>query len=258
MSLRNRVRLIAIVPPALWVVVNVWFLRSERFGTGWTLLSAFLAVAIGMFFASLVMRGYLNRFRLAIAQEDVPAARRLLEGLTDFYRWRGREVIKTYGINVLVLEERYQEALDGLRALELQKIGEKGIPVVKSQIAWCIAQLGDPAKAADLIRAVLPQMEAMGPEYRASAQLTFGVSIFLMGKAAEAVPQLEEVYGSATDHTSRKATAAFYLGESYSALGNPSGARQAYQNAVEALPNGRFGIRASKRLAELGSKNTKV
>jgi hypothetical protein len=136
---------------------------------------------------------------------------------------------------------------------DVKKIGEKGSAAIKSQIAWCTAQLGDPARAADLIHSVLPQMQIMGPEYSGSAQLVLGVSNFLMDKAAEAVPHLEDAYTSASAHTSRKATAAFYLGESYAALGNASGARQAYQNSAETLPNGRFGIRASKRLAGLGS-----
>jgi tetratricopeptide (TPR) repeat protein len=249
MSLRNRVRLIAIAPIVLWVIVNVWFVPSEHFGSGWMLLSAFLAIFIGMLLAQLVNQRFLNRFRLAIAREDIPAARRLFEGLADFYRWRGREVIKTYGINILVIEERYQAALDELRALDVKKIGQKGIPFVKSQTAWCLAQLGDPSEAIDLVHSVLPQMEEMGPDYLASAQLVLGVSNFLLGNAAEAVPQLEKVYASARDQTSRKATAAFYLGESYTALNQPAEARRAYQNAIDALPNGRAGIRALDRIS---------
>jgi tetratricopeptide (TPR) repeat protein len=249
MSFRNRVRLIAIIPVVLWLVVTVRFLPPERFGTVWMLLSAFLAVLLGMSLVNLVVRRYLNRFRVALAREDLATARRLLEGLSDFYRWRGREVITTYGINILLLEARFQEALDGLRALDVQKLGEKESTVVKSQIAWCTAQLGDPAKAADMIHAVLPQMETMGADYLASAHLALGVSNFLMGKAAEAVPHLETAYTSATARTSRKATAAFYLGESYSALSNPSEARRAYQNAIKALPNGRSGIRALERIS---------
>jgi tetratricopeptide (TPR) repeat protein len=251
MSLRNRVRLVAIIPVVLWLAVSVRFLPPERIGSLWMLLTAILAVIVGMFVANVVTRTYLNRFRVAIAREDLPTARRLVEGLTDFYRWRGREVVKTYGINILVVEERYQEALDGLRALDMQKIGPKGSPVVKSQMAWCLAQLGEPSKAADLINSVLPQMEPKGPQYLAGAHLVLGVSYFLMGRAAEATPYLEGVYAAAAARTSRKAAAAFYLGETYAALGNGSEARHAFQNATEALPSGRFGIRASKRLAEL-------
>ena len=249
MSLRNRVRLIAIIPVVLWLVVAVWFVPPDRFGPVWLLLSALLAVLLGLFLVNLVVRKYLNQFRAALAREDLPTARRMLQGLSDFYKWRGREVIKTYQINILLLEARFQEALDGLHALDMQKLGEKGSPVAKSQIAWCTAQLGDPAKAADIIRSVLPQMERMGPDYSASAQLVLGVSDFLLGKAAEAAPQLEKVYASARGQASRKATAAFYLGESYSALNQPAEARRAYQNAIDALPNGRAGIRALERIS---------
>lgn len=213
------------------------------------LLSAILAIVVGLILANLVSRRCLNRFRLALSREDIPAARRELEGLVDFYRWRAREVIKTYAINILVLEARFQEALDGLHALDMRKLGEKGSTVVRSQIAWCTAQLGDPAKAADLIHSVLPQMETMGPDYLASAHLALGLSNLLMGKAAEAVPHLETAYTAASAHTSRKATAAFYLGESYAALGNPSEARRAYQDAITALPNGRSGIKALERIS---------
>jgi len=255
MSLRNRVRLIAVLPVVLWLVVTVRFVPSERLRPVWMQLSAFRAVFLGMLFANLVARRYINHLRLAMAREDLPTARRLLEGLTDFYKWRGHELIKTYGINILLLAARFLEALAALHALDMQKLGEKGSTVVKSQIAWCTAQLGEPAKAADMMHAVLPQMETMGPDYMASAHLALGASNFLMGNAAEAVPHLETADTSATSHTSRKATAAFYLGESYSALRNPSEARRAYQNAIEALLNGRSGIRAWERIASLGARN---
>jgi hypothetical protein len=116
MSLRNRVRLIVLIPIALWVVVSVWLVPSDRFGSGLTILSTTLAIFVGLLLANVVSRRYLNRFRQAVAREDVPTARRLLEGLTDFCRWRGREVIKSYGISILISEERYQEALDGFHA----------------------------------------------------------------------------------------------------------------------------------------------
>jgi len=56
------------------------------------------------------------------------------------------------------------------------------------------------------------------------------------------------LFSSANAGPSRKTTAAFYLGESHSALGSTSDARSAYQQAQKTLPNGSFGIRALERL----------
>jgi tetratricopeptide (TPR) repeat protein len=248
MSLRNRVRVIAIVVIALWIVVGLWLLPAKEFGTDWMLLSAFLATLIGLAIVNLAVRPHLTRFRTALAHEDIPTAQQELAVLVDFFRLRGRERMKANGINILMLEERYQEALTGLQALNIRRLGKKFSPVITNQMAWCTAQLGEPAGAIALTQPVLQQLESMGAEYSSSAHLVLGTANFLLGNAAAAVPHLEQAYTSATASPSRKATAAFYLGESYSMLGKMAEAHLAYQHAVETLPNGRYGKRAWERM----------
>lgn len=239
MKLRNRVRAIAIVVIALWVVLGLWLLPSQDFSAGWILLSAFLAALIGLMIVNFVVRKHSMRLHRALAREDIPTAQREFAVLADFFRLRGRERMKVNGINILMLEERYQEALTGLQALNIKRVGKKGAPVITNQMAWCTTQLGKPAEAIALTQSVLPQLESMGPEYSSSAHLVLGTANFLLGKADEALPHLEQAYASATVSASRKATAAFYLGESYSALDKTADAHLAYQRCAEALPNGR-------------------
>jgi tetratricopeptide (TPR) repeat protein len=246
MSLRNRIRLIWITLIALWIVV--WFRHPDSSGGKWELLSALLVTAVGIVLANILARRSLRQFRKALSSEDLPAAQREHGNLTDFWRRRGRETIKSYGINILLLQERYKEALNELQTLDAKKLGKRGAPVIENQIAWCYAHLGEPGKAMNISQSALSKLETMGPDYFSSAHMVLGVAKFLVSKPSEAVPHLEKAYITSADASSRRATAAFYLGEAFSALGKPVEARKAYQNAYEALPNGRFGQRAFERL----------
>src|SRR6267154_2155815 len=246
LSLRNRVRLVIVAVILLWFLSHALFVGVGNFLEGrefWTLL---LAVAIGIVFANLIVRRAVSRYRAAVAREDLQAAQREYETLRDFWRRRGSETIKTYGINILILEGRYRDAVDQLQALDMKRIGEKGAPVVTNQIAWCLAQLGEPAKALELAQSVLTQLESMGPQCTASGHLVIGTSCFLLGKHGEAVSHLEQANN--TTFASTKSVASFYLGESYAALGDSQKARLAYQQAHEALPRGKFGMRALEHL----------
>src|SRR5258708_2444112 len=121
MSLRNRIRLICIALIALWVFV--WFQHPDNTGGRWELLSAFFVTIIGIALANILARRSLRRFRTALSIEDIPTARRELNGLVDFWRRRGRETIKAYGINILLLQDRYQQALTKLTPLHPNNLG---------------------------------------------------------------------------------------------------------------------------------------
>src|SRR5713226_8652849 len=242
LSLRNRVRLVIVTVILLWFLLHALFVGVGNFLEGrefWTLL---LAVVIGIALANLIVRRTMSRYRAAVAREDLQAAEREYETLRDFWRRRGSETIKTYGINLLILEGRYREALDRFQALDMKRIGKKGAPVVTNQIAWCLAQLGEPAKALELAQSVMAQMEGIGPQFTASGHLVIGTSCLFLGKPGEAVSHLEQANN--TTFASTKSAASFYLGECYSALGDSQKARLAYQQAHEASPKGKFGIRA--------------
>jgi len=226
----------------------IWFRYPDNFGGKWGLPSAFLVIIVGIAVANVLARRSLRQFRKALSVGDIPAAKREHANLVDFWRRRGRETMKAYSVNILLLEERYQEALNELQALDTKKLGRKGAPVIENQVAFCKAQLGEPAKAIEISQAILPRLESMGPDYGSSAYLVLGTANFLLGRLSDAVPHLEKAYTTSTDVPTRKAIAAFYLGEAFSALGKPADAREAYQHAQDALPNGRFGLRALERL----------
>jgi tetratricopeptide (TPR) repeat protein len=243
MSLRNRIRVLAITIAGLWVLVDLLLLDSK-----WQLLSVILTVAIGLAIANLIIRRPIRRFRDAVVHEDIPTARREVAAMTGFWRSRGAEIVKTYAANILILEGHYQEALIALQAIEVKRLKKSFAPVLTSQIAWCTAQIGEPAKAIELCQPVLPQMETLGPEYSSSVHLVLGAANHLLGNNSEAALHLEMAIAGANGFPSRKSTAEFYLGESFSALGKTAEARKAYQDAYDALPNGRYGKRASERL----------
>jgi tetratricopeptide (TPR) repeat protein len=118
--------------------------------------------------------------------------------------------------------------------------------VVTNQISWCLAQLGEPAKARELAQSVLAQLESMGPQFAASGHLVIGTSYLFLGKHGEAVGHLE--LANNTTFAPTKSVASFYLGACYSALGDSQRAQLAYQRAHEALPKGKFGMRALEHL----------
>lgn len=189
-----------------------------------------------------------NTLSFSLSVEDLPTAQLEHKNLADFWRRRGQETIKTYGISILVTEGRYEEALNALQLLDRKKLGPKGVPVVENQIAWCETQLGKPAEAIQIAQTSLPQLESMGPAYSSSAHLVLGAANLAVGNAPQAVAHLEKAYATSTDSPARKTTAAFYLGEALSAIGKTAEARAAYQHAHEALPGGKFGVRALERL----------
>jgi tetratricopeptide (TPR) repeat protein len=157
---------------------------------------------------------------MALATLDISAARREHANLVDFWR-RGRavETLKAYHVNILLLEENYQEALNALRALNLDKLAKNSAPIVQNQIAWCHMQLGDPEKGLQIAQSAITGLENMGPDYGLSGHAVVGTGHFLHGRPSEAVPHLERAYAGSAHLPGIMASAAFYLGESLSALG---------------------------------------
>jgi tetratricopeptide (TPR) repeat protein len=246
LRLRNRIRLVIVGVILLWFLSHALFVGTRNLLEGWEFWTLLLALVVGIAFANLIVRRAMSRYRAAVAREDLQTAQREYETLRDFWRRRGSETIKSYGINLVLLEGRYRDALDQLQALDLKKIGTKGAPVVANQIAWCLAQLGEPAKALELAQSVLAQLESMGPQFTASGHLVIGTACLFLGKPGEAVGHLEQA--NDTTFASTKSAASFYLGQCYSALGDSQKARLAYQQAHEVSPKGKFGIIALEHL----------
>ena len=245
MSLRNRDRLIWIGLAVAWVL---WWIRYPvTFDLKWKFLSWLVVMVIGVVCSNILGRRSLRVFRTALVTEDIPTARREHASLAGFWKRRARETIKAFGINILLLEEQYEDALAQLQALDRRKLPKNAGPIIDNQIAWCLIQLGESEKGMRIAQSALPQLETMGRDYGASAHEVVGVGNVLVGNASEAVPHLEKAYTN-SKLPAMKACSAFYLGEAFSALNKTDEARAAYRRAYEALPNGKFGARASEHL----------
>src|SRR6266481_1661277 len=181
MSLRSRVRLTSIALVVIWVVVwaVVWLRHPGSIYGKWELVSAFLVIVIGVGISNILARKSLRAFRSALAIADMPTARREHANLADFWRRSGREIIKAFRVNILMLEEQYQDALAELQALDRGKLPKNAAPVVENQIAWCQMNLGKPGKGMQIAQSVLPQLERMGPDYGSSGHLVLGTANFL-------------------------------------------------------------------------------
>jgi hypothetical protein len=141
MSLRNRDRLIWIGLVAAWIL---WWVRYPvGFNLQWKFLSWLLVMVIGVVCSNILGRRSLRVFRTALATEDIPTARCEHANLAGFWKRRARETIKAFGINILLLEEQYQNALTQLQDLDRRKLPKNAGPIIDNQIAWCLIQLGE-------------------------------------------------------------------------------------------------------------------
>jgi tetratricopeptide (TPR) repeat protein len=97
------------------------------------------------------------------------------------------------------------------------------------------------------VAALTPESSA---DMRSSCLGTRGVAELKAGRLAEARETLERAL--ALGGSPRLvATRAFYLGETFVALGHIDEAAEAYEKAVSAMPDGRYGKKARAALASL-------
>jgi uncharacterized membrane protein len=104
LSLRNQVRIVIVAVILLWFLSHVLFVGVRNFLEGWEFGTLLLAIVIGIGAANLLARRALSQYRAAVAREDIQAAKREYEMLRDFWKRRGSETVKSYGINLLILE----------------------------------------------------------------------------------------------------------------------------------------------------------
>ena len=245
-TLRNQVRLAAGTIVLLWLMVHALVVGLGNLLEGWEFWTFLLAVMTGIVATQLLARRALWRYQAALGREDLPTAKRQYEMLRDFWGRRGGDAVKSYGINLLILEGRYRDALEQLQALDTKRLGKNGSRIIEVNIAGCLVQLGEPAKALEMVEPALPELEAMGPDAACSGHLVVGSAYVLHGKPEKAISHL--VRAKSTNSPFRKSAALFYLGEAYAALGKSDEARLAYQEAHGVLPNGRYGTRALERI----------
>jgi tetratricopeptide (TPR) repeat protein len=252
MTLRTRIRL-------LWLLVTL-LLCAGSFAlarvVGWdpTRTALWFVIPLGLTLVALqiaLVRASQRRLQRALSHGDVSAVRHELAELVATYRGqpRVRELLRSMEANLLVLEERYPEARALLESIDQSVIGEERLPMLQSQLAWCMAHVGDAEPAVELARAALGRAQSQPVDVQAYCQGALGVAYVLAGKPAQALPLLSanaEV-GGARNQSAR----AFYLGEALRAEGRMSEARAAYDRAAAIAPEGPFGKRARVHADEL-------
>jgi tetratricopeptide (TPR) repeat protein len=248
MTLATRVRLLMVVAVVLWLLAAFW--GHRRLGLN-PVAWALILMAITFVSAHFLLRPTARRCREAIRREDIPAARRELTELAPLAGLLPgvRRMVQSWEITVLLLEDRFVEALPKVQVL----CEKRALPPVKqlrlNNLAWCLAHAGDGGKALEISQVVLRDTERLGiTELLPYALGTLGTAYFLSGQPVQAVEYLERSLAIGAGDARAQATRAYYLGESLRALGKAEAARDAYQRACQELPEGKFADRARKRL----------
>jgi tetratricopeptide (TPR) repeat protein len=221
-------------------------------------LGAVVVVPAGLFISSAVIDAkrtrLLAQYKEAFDRGDAEAARRIRTlvraGSSDGALTR--ESDKVGRGEMCLLNEKWAEARDFLAQVDRSLIPRKAQPGVLSNLAYATAQAGEPERAIALVRQALAEAEAQGAEYPAEKwpylRGTHGVALGLAGHHDDAVAWLEPLIAIERPPRARS-TRAYYLGQSYRALGRFAEAAKAY--AVAAKADGPFADRARAALRSL-------
>ncbi len=192
-----------------------------------------------------------KRFREAARHEDIPAARQELAELRSLSRFLPslRRLVQPWSVSLLLIEERYAEALPQITALCRKRTSVVSSQMVLNDLAWCLAHTGDPERGVEVAQVVMRRAEHMQLlDILPSALGTLGTAYCLASHPAQAVRYLERSLAIGTGDPRGQATRAYYLGESLRAMGKTEAAREAYQRACQEFPGSRFANRAQQRL----------
>lgn len=247
------------------LAIGVCIDRTQRRGQRWNRILVALSVAAGaaltlgagsmfgifasvvvyfglraLFFGRLERRGaaLLERYTDAFHRRDLDAVRAFHRVFRE-QRGRGRQARALADFDVaseLILEERWSEARERLRTIDLAAFPEESAVVMGNNLAFVTAFAGDPAAAIPLAREVvmrattLAAVHRIGPEYASYARGTLGIALGLAGEHEEAI----EILGPLADEPappSIVAVRAFHLGESLRSIGDHLRAAEAYAKA---------------------------
>ncbi len=151
----------------------------------------------------------------------------------------------------LILTERWAEARDVLASIDRSLLPRMNRPGVLNNLAYATAQAGDPERAIELILHALEEAEAIGADYPAEKlpfmRSTHAIALSLAGRHEEAVAILEPIVEIEKPVRARS-TRAYFLAQSYRALGRTADAKRAFELAARG--EGAFAKRAEEALAK--------
>jgi uncharacterized protein HemY len=210
-----------------------------------------LGVALACAVASrhLTMRTFRSAMG-ALHAHDPVTARRELDKLRPMPFEHLKFVVDRLQCTTLLIEERWNEALVALQALDrdrLQTDDERA--GLDEDIAWARLNLGEGEAAVALAESALARVKGLA--YRVCCLGTLGAALVVSGRPSEAVPVLERALAAGDDAPARQATRAHWLGEALRALGRFAEARVAYERAVASASTTAWGRRARAQLDAL-------
>lgn len=193
---------------------------------------------------------YKDAFERGDTQEAMRIRRLVRTGLPDTDLTRESE--KVGQGELCLLQERWAEGRDFLAKVDRSLIPLKSRPGVLSNLAYATAQAGEPERGIALVRQALEEAEKQGASYPHEKwpylRGTHGVALGLAGHHEEAASWLEPLI--VIEHPRRARTIrAYYLGQSYRALGRFLEAAKMYELAAEG--DGPFADRARAALRTL-------
>jgi tetratricopeptide (TPR) repeat protein len=245
----TRVWLLASISLVLSVGVIIWQAPilgvSTAFWWGFLLfVSLYWLTIIPVFRAG-------RRFVHSCQTEDTATARKELAEITrvSLLVPNIHRVLPQWETSILLIEERYQEALPKIEALN-RRLTKGRMKLHKmNNLAWCLAHTGDSARAIEIAQSVLREAEHQpSNNFFPYALGTLGTAYYFANQPARAHEFLQRSLAVGENNPRSQAARAYYLGESFRAMGKTEAARQAYQRAIQELPGSRYAVHAEERL----------
>lgn len=200
---------------------------------------------------TLVRRSY-RRYLWAWEHEDIERARFEYLSLGQLVPRGYEEEMRAGLAALLTLEEKFDEALREMEALDLGLLSEETRRVVQNNMSCCLACTGQAEKAIEVSQSLLHHFEEKQIQIPPYGFGTLGTAYFFAGKPREAIELLEKGLAIAKDDPRGQANRAYYLGESHLKLGEIEQAKLAYHRACEEFPGSMYALRAKRRLMEMG------
>jgi tetratricopeptide (TPR) repeat protein len=212
---------------------------SHRFALG------FLAGALAWMVLGVVdirrRRAWAHRAEAAVNEGDPERARAFARRLA-----KTDPVVANFleGIS-FALEERVGEALPFF-----EQVASRQSPLqlaARGNLAWCLADLGQAARAVELAEACLTEAHARSPEVFANEAI-LGKALLRAGRTTEALPLLRHALGASPGTAPQRAAWAILFAEALMVSGAPEEARGVLEQAIAQAP-ARLVPRLQARLA---------
>lgn len=149
-----------------------------------------------------------------------------------------------------LLDERWREGIDALRALDRDKLAPGSQVMLDNSLAWGLTHDGSLDEAVALAGSTVERARAdatLSPLSLGACIGTLGVALTRAGRHEEGLRRLQEAIAFGGRRRT-KVSRLFYVGEAARALGREAEARDAFAEAARLAPDSRFGRRAAERL----------